>query len=699
MEALQRQPVQRWVAQCDGCIRVHDEAMIRVWMNLILLAVVLSGLSGAWGLLSTGRHAWGQWVASACMALAGVLGVGAGLAALAGNKTLVIQYPGVLPGIAMHLKLDALAAFFLVLIFVVGAGASIYGLGYWPQARRRRTAQKLQFVYGLMIAAMAMVTLAADAVVFLTAWEVMAVAGFFLISTEDERADTRQAGWVYLVATHVGTLSLFGVFALMHAATHSYMLAAIPPADGAVVRLCIFLLALLGFGIKAGLMPLHFWLPGAHGNAPSHVSATLSGVLLKMGIYGLLRILMCLPQPPAAWGVVVLSLGAMSAVFGVAFALGQHDLKRLLAYHSIENIGIILMGLGVALIGVAEGHPMWVLFGMAGCLLHVWNHGLFKSLLFLGAGSVISATGSRKIDALGGLARLMPWTAALFLLGAWAICGLPPLNGFISELLVYIGALVPATHAGAGGWAAVSLAAVALAVAGALALACFVKVYGAVFLGMPRSKQALRTREVSLAMRVPMVVLAVMCLVIGLFPMVVLTPLEHAVGVWAWPMGGSKRLATAVPWRELSIAGLALVTGAGLIWLLMRRSSSLRLRRAEPTWGCGYVQGTARMQYTASSLAQMLVAMLRWVLLPVQQGGAPAGIFAGRASFHSDVPDLVTDRLLFRFWRWLQLRLRPMRRVHQGSIQRYLLYILLVLFVLLLTLVPVWTIVRHMLAP
>ncbi|NNM84143.1 MAG: hydrogenase [Phycisphaerales bacterium] len=677
---------------------MHNEVMIRLWMNLILLAVVLSGLSGAWGLLSTGGRAWGQWVASACMAVAGVMGAGAGLVALAENKTVVMQYPGVLPGMAMHLKLDALAAFFLVLVFVVGAASSIYGLGYWPQRRRRRTARKLQLVYGLMIAAMAMVTLAADAVVFLTAWEVMAVAGFFLISTEDERADTRQAGWVYLVATHVGTLSLFGVFALMHVATHSYELVAIPPADGAVVRLSIFLLALLGFGIKAGLMPLHFWLPGAHGNAPSHVSATLSGVLLKMGIYGLLRILMCLPQPPAAWGVVVLLLGASSAVLGVAFALGQHDIKRLLAYHSIENIGIILIGLGVALIGVADRHPMWVVLGMAGCLLHVWNHGLFKSLLFLGAGSVISATGSRKVDELGGLARRMPWTAGLFLLGAWAICGLPPLNGFISELLVYLGALEPATHAGVGAWAVISLAAVALAVAGALALACFVKAYGAVFLGMPRSRKALQASEVGRAMLGPMVVLGGMCLVIGLFPMVVLTPLEHAVGVWSRQMGSAERLATAVPWRMLSIAALALVAGVGLIWLVMRRTGAMRTRRAEPTWGCGYAQGTARMQYTASSLAQMLVGMLRWVLLPVQQGGATAGLFAESKRFHSEVPDLVTDRMLFRFWRWMQLRLRPMRRVQQGSIQRYLLYILLVLFGLLLTLVPVWTMVRRMLA-
>src|SRR5262249_7376243 len=289
----------------------------------------------------------------------------------------------------------------------------------------------------------------------------------------------------------------------------------------------IFVLALIGFGLKAGIMPLHVWLPSAHANAPSHVSAIMSGVLIKMGIYGLVRVTSLLPTPPLEWGTGVLGLGVVSGVLGVAYAVGQHDLKRLLAYHSIENIGIIVMGLGLAMIGRSLGRADWVLLGLSGGLLHVWNHALFKALLFLSAGSVIHATHTREIDRFGGLAKNMPRTAIFFLIGAVAICGLPPLNGFVSEFLIYLGLF--STLGNGNGWsfAAVAFAAPALALIGALAVACFVKVYGTVFLGTARTEQADHVRESPPNMICPMAVLAACCFFIGMAPLV-LTPILNA---------------------------------------------------------------------------------------------------------------------------------------------------------------------------
>ena len=340
----------------------------------------------------------------------------------------------------------------------------------------------------------------------------MALAAYFLISTEDEKPEVNEAGTLYMITTHIGTLGLFVLFPLLNLCTGSWLF----PAAGSLeasspVAAALFLTALFGFGMKAGIMPFHIWLPSAHANAPSHVSAVMSGVILKIGIYGLVRTLSFFHGVPLWWGCLVLSLGVVSGVVGVAFAIGQHDLKRLLAYHSIENIGIIFMGIGVALIGHTTGSTAMMMLGMAGALLHVLNHATFKALLFLGAGSVIHASGTREIDLLGGVARRLPYTALLFGIGAVAICGLPPLNGFVSELLIYLGFFRGIQGTGIAA-AAVALAAPALAMVGGLAVACFVKVYGIIFLGVPRSEDHAGGHEAGWQMLLPMSLLAaVMC--------------------------------------------------------------------------------------------------------------------------------------------------------------------------------------------
>jgi hydrogenase-4 component B len=664
-------------------------------MSLTLLALTLIAISGVPGLVARGRATWGQSFATILTVCASILGLIGGFSVLATGRASMVLLPGIWPGLPLHLRLDSLSAFFSVLIFFMAAAGSVYGQGYWRQENHPSTGGKLRLVYGLLIASMVAVTLAYDAMAFLLAWEIMALTSFFLIATEDDKPECRQAAWVYFVATHVGTLVLFAMFALLHAASGTYLLTPIPTATGVVLQTVIFLMGLTGFGLKAGIMPLHFWLPGAHANAPSHVSALLSGVVLKVGVYGLLRLLTLLPNPPAVWGVLILILGTTNAILGVVFALGQHDIKRLLAYHSIENIGIILMGLGLAIIGVALHQPVLAILGIAGCLLHVWNHGLFKSLLFFAAGSVVHATDTRDIDSLGGLGKSMPWSAGLFLIGAIAICGLPPLNGFISELLVYLGLLTPAANPTTGSWAAVALGAAALALVGALAVACFVKVYGAVFLGTGRTDRTAQAHESPKSMIGTMIVLAGVCVGIGVVPMIVVLPLGHAAAAWSGDPTMAHRMTAALPWQYLTEVSVAFLAALLVLSLLMRYLPRHCPARRAPTWTCAYIRPDSRMQYTAASFAQMLVGLFQWVLRPVTHGQMQQQLFVQSVNRHTEVPDFMTDRAGFSAWRQVKQWLKPIRRMQQGSVQQYLLYMLLALFLLLASLIPFGTILKH----
>ena len=601
-------------------------------------------------------------------------------------------------GLAASLRLDPLAAFFLLPVYVLGAAGSVFGLGYWRQEEHRLDGCKLRFFYGLLIAALVGVMLAADGVTFLIAWEVMALSAFFLVTTEDERPEVRQAGWLYLVATHVSTLALFALFALLWSLTGSPELRPLPEAAaGAGATSGVLLLALLGFGLKAGIVPLHFWLPDAHASAPSHVSALLSGVLLKAAIYGLLRTLTLLPQPPPGWGLVILLLGMTSALYGVVFALGQHDLKRLLAYHSIENIGIIVMGLGLALIGVSAHQPAWGALGLGGCLLHVWNHALFKALLFFGAGSVVHGAGTRDIERLGGLGRSMAGTASLFAVGAVAICGLPPLNGFVSELLIYVGLFRVAGDAVAGPWAAAALAAPLLAMVGALAVACFVKAYGSVFLGHARSAAAARAHESPRSMLVAMGGLAAACIAIGGLPLLVMPALERVAATWLPFATPPPRLSALVPWWPLMLGNAVLLAGAVGGAALLQAHLARRPPVTGPTWDCGFALPTARMAYTASSFAETLVRLFGWLLRPRFHGGVRRELFPPPGEFESRVSDPVLEAWLAPLWAALRRSMQPLRALQQGRVQRNLVYILLTLCLLLLQVVPVGELLRRLL--
>jgi hydrogenase-4 component B len=653
---------------------------------LVLLAIVLVASTGLPGLFFGRTSMHGQWLATVTAVLGSALGL-AGVACFwAGGPSQVIAWEWPLPGAEFRVALDGLSALFLVPVFLIPILGNVYGLGYWKQTNHPDNGRRLRLFYGLVTAGMALLVVARNSILFLFGWEVMALSAYFLVSTEGHKKEAREAGWLYLVATHCATLCLFALFALLHAASGSYTLAPLEQESLTPgLATAIFVLAVAGFGLKAGVMPLHVWLPSAHAAAPSHVSALMSGVLIKMGIYGLVRVTSLLPDPPLAWGGVLLGLGVVSGVLGVALAIGQHDLKRLLAYHSIENIGIIVMGLGLALIGRSLGRPEWIVLGLGGSLLHVWNHALFKALLFLSAGSVIHAVHTREIDHLGGLAKRMPWTALGFLVGAVAICGLPPLNGFVSEFLIYLGLFGTLGRGNETSFAAAAFAAPALALIGALAVACFVKVYGAVFLGTARSEHSGEAHESPPSMLGPLGVLAACCFVIGLAPLLVAPVLGQGISAWAPDLADAGRcLAALAPLGWITVMGLFLVGALALVGAVLW----LRLRRAvvttDTTWGCGYVAPTPRMQYTSSSFAQMLVGLFAWALRPRTHKPRDLPLFPEKSAFHSEVPDAVLDEAVlpaFRFGAWL---LSCLRVFQQGSIQTYLLYIFIALIALLL---------------
>ncbi|RPI21593.1 MAG: hypothetical protein EHM61_24365 [Acidobacteria bacterium] len=448
----------------------------------------------------------------------------------------------------------------------------------------------------------------------------------------------------------------------------------------------LFVLALIGFGSKAGMIPFHVWLPEAHPAAPSHVSAVMSGVMIKTGIYGLLRSLTFFGEPLSWWGWLLIGLGIASGVLGVLFALAQHDLKRLLAYHSVENIGIILLGLGLGVLGSSLGLPGLAMLGFAGCLLHVLNHALFKGLLFLGAGSVLRATGSRDMEHLGGLIKRMPWTALTFLVGAAAISGLPPLNGFVSEMLIFVGGFraiadgeVTAVLAGAG-------AVAGLALISGLAIACFTKAFGIVFLGESRTECAKGATEAPRTMLVPMAVLAVSCIVIGLAaPWIVGSVAPVLVLTTGLPRASmaEELITVSGALGKASLGGLVLITAVGLLAVLRRKLLRDRQVETARTWDCGYARPTARMQYSASSFAQPITEAFKGVLGTRTQIVLPPVPFPDGASFSSETPDPWLERFYKPGFSGIAVLASKLRWLQHGNIHLYVLYIALALLAML----------------
>jgi len=627
---------------------------------LVAAAAMLTGIGAGW-------QAPRVWLA------ANLAGVGAALVAavavLGGGADWVWHSGFAVGGERLFLRLDAISALFLALLCVVGGAATVYAREYWAEAEHPRSVRPGRVWWSVMLLTLGWVLLASNGLHFLIGWELFTLAAYFLITLDRQRREVRAAGWLYLGASHAAVLALFAFFTLLALRSGSWDLGPMRERSDLAP---LFWLALFGFGLKAGMFPLHIWLPSAHANAPSHVSAMLSGVTLKIGIYGLVRFSGWLPVPPEA-GAVVATLGVVSAVLGVAFALGQHDLKRLLAYHSVENIGIILIGLGFALVAAGQGNPAWGRLALAGGLLHVWNHGLFKALLFFGAGSVLHTTGTREMSRLGGLWRAMPWTAGLFALGAVAISGLPPLNGFVSEWLVYLGLFDATLARGPSAWAAVP-AAILLGMTGALALACFIKVCGVVFLGAARSNEAADAHECGPSMRGAMAVLAGLCVAIGLAPLVFWPAIARAAGAWnpAWAGTDSPAPLLQLGWVHVGVAVFAALAG-GWLWWRVRKGG---LARAV-TWDCGYAAPTARMQYTAGSFAGVISEWFAGILRPERHEQRPEGFFPAGASLTEHTPETVLERVVEPAGRGVLRVSSLVRRLQHGRVQAYVLYILI----------------------
>ena len=558
------------------------------------------------------RWSFGAKLLHACtLAVSLVLLGGAFIHLIRDAAPIATVLPLGLPWIGACFRVDALSAFFLAVINLGGAGASLYGAGY---GSREREPQRVLPFFPAFLAGMNLVLLADDAFSFLLSWEFMSLTSWALVMAHHKERDNARAGYIYIVMAAFGTLALLLAFGLLAGPDGGYAFATMRAHEPSFAIAGLVLgLALLGAGSKAGLVPLHVWLPLAHPAAPSHVSALMSGVMTKVAVYGFVRIVFDLLGSPSWWaGMIVLFLGGITAVLGVLYALMEHDLKRLLAYHTVENIGIIFIGLGLTIAFQANGMKWAASLALTAALFHVLNHSLFKSLLFFGAGAVLTATGERDMEHLGGLSHRMPYTSFVFLVGCAAISALPPLNGFVSEWLTFQAILVSPALPQWGLKILVPAVGGLLALSAALAAACFVKAYGVTFLGRPRSDAARTASETDGYSLVAMFVLATLCLLAGVLPGFVidwLAPTTLSLVGERMPVQTSVQWLSIVPIAESrsSYNGLLvfafIAASASIAAYAIHRVASNKIRRA-PAWDCGFPDDGAATQYTASSFAQ-----------------------------------------------------------------------------------------------
>lgn len=650
-------------------------------MSFLFIVVGLLSLSALLSFFSKERK---REISCGGVLIASALGLAFSLQALMRNASSSVKWGTPLPDLTLAIGIDALSAFFLVAIFGLSLLTSLYAWGYLKN--QRSLLATLPF-FPLLIAAMVLVVVAQDGFFFLICWEIMSLTSFFLVATQHELREVRHAGWIYLITTHLATVFLVVFFVILQEKAGSFLFedwSAIASLSSPLAG-ALFLLALIGFGTKAGIFPFHVWLPHAHPAAPSYISALMSGVMIKMGSYGLLRATGFLGPPPLWWGATLLILGLLSALLGILYASIQGDLKRALAYSSVENIGIIFVGMGLGLVGLNLKEPMLIYLGLGGALFHTWNHGLFKTLLFLGAGSVVHATHTRLMEQLGGLLKQMPVTGIAFLVGSAAICGLPPLNGFISELLIYVGLFHGAQGMEGFPLFLVVFAIVGIAFAGGLAIACFTKIFGIVFLGKPRQSHEEIAQDPPLTMRISLIVLSGLCLLCGLFPHLVWTLIAQPILLIAPSLQNAlpikNVMASLIPVAQTSLLLLALVIA---LWLLRQFYYRDKDIQHSVTWDCGYAHPTPRMQYTASSFAQPMAVFFRFLFRPFLQFKKPNGIFPGPASFTVHIADLAEKNFFEPLFRQGDSLFKVIRKIQRGSIQNYLTLIFFTLIVLFL---------------
>ncbi|HET8723363.1 MAG TPA: proton-conducting transporter membrane subunit [Anaeromyxobacteraceae bacterium] len=656
-------------------------------MTLFLAALATLGAAALAGPLLARRPALALGAGSALAVLGCALGLAAVAPVLLGAAPSDLVLPWSEPLGAFHLRLDPLSAFFLAALFAVAGPASAFGATYMRPQVGRRPLGRFVLAYGLLLVSLSLVFAAADAVLFLVAWEVMTVTSFVLVTFEDERAATRRAGFVFLVASHVGTAFLVALFLLLSrgAGGFDFLRFESMRHARAIAPGLLLALGLVGFGTKAGIVPLHVWLPEAHPAAPSHVSAVLSGVMIKTGVYGMLRLLGFIPPPGMGAGVLLGVIGLGGALAAITLTLGQEDVKKALAYSSVENVGLVFLGIGLAVAAGAAGHPVVAALGMGGALFHVWNHALMKGLAFLGAGNLVHAAHSQDLERMGGLLARMPRTGALFLVAAASLAALPPLAGFASEWLLYLGLLRAGATAGSAASSLVAYLAVAvLALVGAIAAISFTRISGVALLGAPRSAEAARAHEAPAGGWAPLAVLAAGCVAFGLFPawpLRVVAPVAAQLGMIEAPrvLGGAAEMAAAP-----RVVFLVLLAVMGGLYALRSRLGSSAAGGSADTWGCGFAAPTPRMEYTASSYAQLfLSSLVPRALRPRAHLQPPRGAFPGKGTFRTESQDPARTRLFDPLFRVAGDRMSRLRRFQAGRLNLQLLYTLLTLVGLL----------------
>jgi hydrogenase-4 component B len=677
-------------------------------LELFLAGLLLYAVAALAGLAAHLCKTTAAWITtSLCIAsgLAAALELCASVGALICGAQFNWTLPSGLPFLQYSLRLDPLSAFFLLALSLLAICVAVYSIGYLRHGVAARRPGIFCCFFNLMLLALTLVFTAANVLFFLVAWELVVVTSYFLVITDHESEEARSGGMLYMLMSRGGTGMLYLGFLLLATAAGSMEFQAMHGAGGRldpVLGAAAFLLLFFGFGVKAGIIPLHIWLPAAHPVAPSNVSALMSGIVIKTGIYGMARVFFDFYGDAPVWaGMLVLVAGVVAALLGVLYALMEHDLKRLLAYHSIENIGIILMGFGSALLFRSFGHPQLAALALVAGLFHTLNHGVFKCLLFLGAGSVLQGAKTRNMEEMGGLIRRMPWTAFYFLIGAVAISGLPPLNGFVSEWFTYQGLL-------AGFGATPTLTRIAFPIAGALlaltaalAAACFVKAFGITFLALPRSENAKQATEAPLSMTAGMAGLAIACVAFGLgatwiVPLFApITQQTLGVQITGQLVAGNGFLLSAGTVQNgsvsplviaLALIGLALVP-LGL-WLVLGRRNGARSKSVTgPTWDCGLPGLTAANEYTATAFSKPLRMIFSALFRPKREIQAEFDVsryYPKAIHFESEIQPTFETHIYAPLQKGILALAERMRRIQTGSIHAYLAYIFVTLILLLI---------------
>lgn len=587
---------------------------------------------------------------------------------------------------------DAISGFFILVISLLVLSVSIYSAGYTKDMNSRGL---MGFLFNLFVLSMYGVVLSQNIITFLILWETMSIVSYFLVTFDRTEASSK-AGLIYAVMTHIGTAFIIVLFLILYSQTGSMNFADMRLLSKAIdqpVKDMLFVFAMIGFGTKAGLIPLHTWLPRAHPAAPSNISSLMSGVMIKTGIYGIIRIVLdLLGGGPEWWGITVLVIGAVSSVLGVMYALMEHDLKRLLAYHSVENIGIILLGIGASMIFKTYGLYNLAAIGLIAGLYHVLNHAIFKGLLFLGAGSVMHATHIKNMEEMGGLLKKMPYTGLFFLIGSISICGLPPFNGFVSEWLTYQSLLLGARTPSIVSKIISPLGGAALALTGALAAACFVKAFGISFLGMPRSRHAEEAKEQSSSMVAGMAILAILCLIFGIFPGLVITTISPV----SFLITGSYGVMTEKGFVIVneSLAGLspfvllfAMIVMALSAMVFIGSVGGKRSIVYGDSWDCGIPSLTPRMQYTATAFTKPIRLIFKRIYLPRRElrvSYIVKPFFVKSIEYSGEIVPFFEHYIYEPSVSFIKRAAQRLRLLQSGSLHLYLGYILITLILLLI---------------